>query len=81
MREIPPQVAAAIRHEDIYALKLMGRAGGRTTQRRRDIRKAVDKIFDERARQEFYDRAREAHEDLVRVDDSPVGLAFFHEDE
>lgn len=81
MRNLPVQVSAAIMREDTFALKLMGRKGGRTTQRRRDVQKAINAFYKERAQLELYRRAVEAHEDLAPVDDTPMGQIFFHADE
>lgn len=80
MRNLPPQVVVAIQRDDVYALKLMGRRGGQTTQRRRDIMKAVAAAHKERTALELYQRAKAANEDVVPVDDTTAGSAFFHEE-
>lgn len=81
VRELPPQVALAKLRGDTHALKLMGRKGGRITQRRRDVQKAIDAFYKERVALELYRRAQEANEDLVPADDTPAGGAFFHSEE
>lgn len=80
MRNLPPQVVVAIQRDDVYALKLMGRRGGQTTQRRRDIMKAVAAAHKERTALELHQRAKAANEDVVPVDDTAAGSAFFHEE-
>jgi hypothetical protein len=79
-KELPPQVAAAKARDDVYALTLMGRAGGRTTQRRRDVRKAVEEEYRWRANKERGDLAHQANEDTCPVDDSPMGNIFTGEE-
>jgi hypothetical protein len=81
MSNLPPQVAAAIERGDTYALQLMGRKGGRVTQRRRDILRSVESELKERCSLELYERARTANEDLVPVDDTSAGKTFFHEED
>ncbi len=85
MKELPPQVAAAKLRGDTYALKRMGSKGGKTTQRRREIMRMVDAIYqrrsNERPLRELHQRAQEANEDLVPVDDSPMGQFFYNEEE
>jgi hypothetical protein len=85
MRNLPPQVAEAIAREDTYALKCMGRKGGRASQRKREIMRMVNKIYqqrsDERPLRELHERAQQANEDVVPVDDSPMGQFFFNPEE
>lgn len=72
-RKPPEKVLRAIREDDVVGLKKMARAGAEKRARNADLKKAVAEFEAKRAawrrQKELADRAREANEHIVPIDD------------
>ncbi len=72
-RKLPEKVARAIRGNDTVGLKNMARAAARKRAENADLKKAVSEFLEQRKTQrdqeEMYERAQQANEHIVPVDE------------